>query len=349
MEKLEFGRLSNGRPVEKVSLKSKNGMTGEFLNYGCRIVRLTVPNRDGVFENVVLGHDSLAEYEAPGDVQGAVIGRFANRIAGGEFTVGGKSYHLAKNEGNNTLHSSAAGFQNRLWQVKETTDGGEPSVTFSLLSPDGDGGFPGNLRAEVTYTLTEDRSLRIDYRAETDAETPLNLTNHSYFNITGNAAKDVLGMELRVFSDAMTEADGGLIPTGRLLPVEGTPFDFRSAVPIGSQIGEPDPFLVLCGGYDVNYALNGPEGIKKAAELFDPQSGRVMLVMTDLPGIQVYTANSFAPGTVGFGGIKYQPHHAVCLETQYFPDSPHRPDFPYRNLVPGQRFHSATIFRFECR
>lgn len=343
-----FGRLSDGRPVEKIILKNGNGMTGEFLNYGCRIARLAVPDRSGSSENVVLGHDTLAEYEAPGDVHGAVVGRFANRIAGAEFTIGDRSYRLEKNEGKNTLHSAASGFQKRLWQIEKIRDGGEPSVTFSLRSPDGDGGFPGNLLAEVTYTLTADHALRIDYLAETDAQTPLNLTNHAFFNLTGHAEQDILGISMRIFADGITEADGALIPTGKVLPVAGTPYDFRSAKPIGRDIGASDPLLMQCGGYDVNYVLNGPDGLKEAAELVDPGSGRRMRVYTDLPGLQVYTANSFPAGAFGCGKVKLEPHHAVCLETQYFPDSPHHPEFPYRNLEPDRAFRSATVYRFDC-
>ena len=348
MERLVFGRLSDGSTVEKIVLNRKNGMKGEFLSYGCRIANLEVPDRRGKFGSVVLGHDTLAEYEAPGDVHGAVIGRFANRIAGAEFSMKNRTYRLEKNEGENTLHSASSGFQKRLWQVKKIEDGEEPFVTFSLRSPDGDGGFPGNLLAEVTYTLTAQNELRIDYRAETDAETPLNLTNHAFFNLSGRAGKDILGLSMRIFADQLTELNRSLIPTGRLIPVDGTPYDFRVPKPIGRDIAAPDPLLTQCGGYDVNYVLSGPEGLKEAAELFDPESGRRMRVCTDLPGMQVYTANGFLPGAAGRGGVKLEPHHAVCLETQYFPDSPHRPEFPYRNLMPGRVFHSVTVYRFDC-
>lgn len=349
IEKKEFGRLSDGRPVEKYVLKNGNGLTGEFLNYGCRIARLFVPGRDGRFRNIVLGHDTMAEYEIPRDVLGAMIGRYANRIAGAEFQAGGKTYALQKNNGNNTLHSAPFGYQHRLWQIAGTGGGDAPFVTFSLLSPDGDGGFPGSLKLTVTYTMTADDALQIDYRAETDAETPLNLTNHSYFNLTGHVEKDILGVEARIFAGAFTEAGADLIPTGRILPVAGTPYDFRSPKPIGRDIAAPDPLLQSCGGYDVNYVLDGFEGIRKAAELYDPEEGRRMRVFTDLPGMQFYTANSFAGGAVGNGGAPLLPHHAFCLETQYFPDALHHPGFPYRNLLPGVRYHSATSYRFDVK
>lgn len=349
MSKLEFGRLSNGNPVEKIILKNPNGMIGEFLNYGCRIAKLMVPDRTGKLENVVLGHETLTEYEAPGDVHGAVIGRFANRIAGGEFSAFGHSYRLHKNEGDNTLHSAESGFQNRIWTVKEVSEEREPHVTFALLSPDGDGGFPGNLHVEVTYTLSDDNSLRVVYDADTDRETPLNLTNHTYFNITGHAERDILGVNMRIDSDEITEAGEDLIPTGAILPVEGTPYDFREGKPIGREIDGGDSLLKQCGGYDVNYVLREGGGRKQAAELYDAGSGRTMRVYTDLPGMQVYTANSFAPDTLGYGGVLMQPHHAVCLETQFFPDSVHHPEFPYDNLRPEERFHSQTVFQFSCR
>lgn len=349
MVKRKFGTLADGSSVEKLILKSKTGMTGEFLNFGCRIARLMVANREGQLENVILGHDTLAEYEMPGDFQGAVIGRFANRIAGGEFTAAEKQYHIEKNEGANTLHSASSGFQNRIWNIKEAEDGNEPHVTFSLKSPDGDGGFPGNLRVEVTYTLTEDNSLRIDYRAETDAETPLNLTNHSYFNLTGHAEKDVLSQMLQVYAEGITEAGADLIPTGNILPVEGTPYDFRTSKPIGQDIHASELLLAQCGGYDVNFVLRNANGLRKAAELYDPESGRFLQVYTDLPGMQVYTANSFPAGATGHAGVKLKPHHAVCLETQFFPDSVHHPQFPYSNLKPGKPFHSTTEFRFQCK
>ncbi|MCI1965823.1 MAG: galactose mutarotase [Oscillospiraceae bacterium] len=348
MERQIFGRLADGRPVEKIILKNENGMTGQFLNYGCRIAKLEVPDRGGNCENVILGHDTLAEYEAPSDVHGAVIGRFANRIGGAAFSIGTHSYQLQKNEGENILHSASSGFQKRLWQVEQAKDGNEPFVTFSLRSTDGDGGFPGNLQVQVTYTLTENNALRIDYRAKTDAETPLNLTNHSFFNLTGDASKSILGISMRVFSNAITETGNDLIPTGKLFPVEGTPYDFHRAKPIGRDIDADDPLLIQCGGYDVNYVLENSDGLKQAGELFEPESGRRLRVYTDLPGMQVYTANHFPAGAVCCGNVELKPHHAVCLETQYFPDSPHHPEFPYQNLKPDVPFHSTTVYRFDC-
>ncbi len=346
MKTEEFGRLSDGRTVRKYTLENGGGLRGDFLDYGCRVARLFVPGRDGARANVVLGHDSAAEYERPGDFLGAVIGRCANRIAGGEFRIGGRTHRLEQNEGNNSLHSGAAGFQHRLWRAVSSGGGDAPFVTFALESPDGDGGFPGNLKVEVTYTLTADNALRIDYRAETDAETPLNLTNHSYFNLTGHPERNILGVEARIFADGITETDAALIPTGRILPVSGTPYDFRAPKPIGRDLSAPDPLLRACGGYDANFVLNG-SGPRMAAEFRDPAEGRRMRVFTDLPGMQFYTANGFAAGTAGIGGAPLLAHSAFCAETQYFPDALHHPEFPYRNLAPGVRYRSTTSYRFD--
>ncbi|HCW80267.1 MAG TPA: galactose-1-epimerase [Ruminococcaceae bacterium] len=343
-----FGRLADGTAVECCTLKNNSGMSADFLTYGCRMARLYVPNRDGEPENVVLGHDTISEYERKGDVFGAVVGRFANRIKGAEFKIGGKSYSMPKSEGENALHSSPGGFQNRVWRIKRSNnDSDAPSITFSYRSPDGEGGFPGNVDVSVTYTLSTDNALIIEYEAKSDAETPLNLTNHTYFNITGSPVKDILSLELQVNADAITETDEEQIPTGRLIPVSGTPFDFRKAKTIGQNIRDQHHYLQACGGYDNNFALGFSVGVRNVAELHDAASGRRMLVFTDLPGLQVYTANSFLPYTRGIGGRLLKPHHAVCMETQFYPDSVHRPEFPYKNLKPDKPFHSTTIYKFN--
>lgn len=344
----KFGILADGTAVDCCVLKNSGGMAGEFLTYGCRIAKLLVPDRTGKAENVVLGHDTLAEYEKEGDVLGALIGRYANRIAGAVFSIGNQTYALAKDESGNSLHSAPGGFQNRVWKIKGTHDGDSPSVTFAYHSPSGECGFPGNAEVEVTYSLTEDNALKIEYAAASDSETPFNLTNHSFFNLTGSASKDILSLEMQIFSDQITEADSRLIPTGKLLSVAGTPFDFRRPKTVGRDIGAGEPSLRRCGGYDHNFVLSGEKGVRKAAELYDPASGRRMTVLTDLPGMQVYTANSFAGGMVGNGGIPLKPHHAICLETQYYPDSVHHPEFPYENLKPGSSYRSTTVYRFSA-
>ena len=348
IEKSEFGKLADGQSVERYRLKNAAGMSAELLTYGCRIAKLCVPDRAGKAENVILGHDTLAEYEADSDVHGAVVGRYANRIAGAEFQIHGKTYRLRKNEGQNSLHSAPGGFQTRIWSVRCAKDGNEPSVTFAYHSPEGECGFPGNLDAEVTYTLTADNALVIEYAAQSDAETPLNMTNHAYFNLTGNPGCDILSVEMQIFADKITAADKALIPTGEFLAVDGTPFDFRRPKAIGRDIGAAESSLRRCGGYDHNFVLAGPSGAKEAACLHDAASGRRMIVFTDLPGLQLYTANSFTPGATANGGIPMQAHHAVCLETQYFPDSPHHPEFPYENLKPGKTFHSTTVYQFTA-
>lgn len=341
-----FGRLPDGTAVECCTLNNKNGMSAELLTYGCRIAKLCVPDRNGKIENTVLGHDTLAEYATGSDVFGALVGRYANRIGGAQFQIRGKTYSVTKNEGENSLHSAPGGYQDRVWRVKSSRDGDTPSVTFAYRSPAGECGFPGNVDVEVTETLTADNALIIEYAAETDAETPLNLTNHSFFNITGNPEQDILSLEMQLDADFITEADDGLIPTGKLLPVEGTPFDFRKPKTIGLDIHAQDHLLKQCGGYDHNFVLTKSDGMRKAGEIYDAASGRRMLVFTDLPGIQIYTANSFGPGVKGNGGAELKPHCAVCMETQFYPDSVNHPEFPYANLKPGKPFCSTTIYQF---
>ena len=342
-----FGKLADGTAVKCCTLKNANGMTAELLTYGCRIAKLFVPDRKGKFENVVLGFDTLGEYATGANVLGALVGRYANRIGGAEFAIGAKTYRVFKNEGENSLHSAPGGYQDKVWNVKSTSDGDEPSVTFAYHSPDGECGFPGNVEVEVTYTLTAGNALKIEYAGTTDAETPFNLTNHSYFNITGDPAKKILSLEMQLDADATTEADDGLIPTGKMLPVDGTPCDFRTPKAIGKDIDAQDHMLSLCGGYDNNFVLRPADGVRHAGEIYDAASGRRMVVFTDLPGIQIYTANSFAPGMKGNGGVELKSHCAVCMETQFFPDSVNRAEFPYENLKPGKPFHSTTIYQFQ--
>lgn len=346
MERSVFGKLPDGTAVECCTLKNASDMTARLLTYGCRIAELRAPDRNGKLENVVLRHDTLAEYASGSDVLGAAIGRYANRIAGAEFRIGGKTWSVVKNEGENSLHSAPGGFQDRVWRIERSSGGDAPSVTFAYHSPDGEGGFPGNVDAEVTYTLSADNALIIEYGAETDAETPFSMTNHSFFNLTGDPAKDILSHELQLDAEQITEADDALIPTGRLLPVAGTPFDFRTPKTIGRDLRARDRLLERCGGYDHNFALCAVDGVRRIGSLYDAASGRRMLVSTDLPGVQVYTANSFAPGMKGSGGIALDAHHAVCLETQFYPDSVNRPEFPYANLKPGKPFRSTTIYQF---
>ncbi len=348
IEKKLFGTMKDGTSVDIYTLQNTSGMKAEIIPYGCRIVRLWAPDKNGKFADMILGHDDLASYCVIGDCHGAAIGRYANRIAGAQMEINGINYKLAPSEGANQLHGGREGFHYKLWNVKETADSDAPSITFEYVSKDGEEGFPGNLTAKVTYTITDDNALLIDYYAVTDKETAVNLTNHSYFNIGGDPCKDVLSQVLQINADSYTAANDELIPTGEFTSVAGTPFDFTEPKTIGQDIAADDRLLKICNGYDHNFVLNGT-GMKKAAELFDEPSGRVMEVFTDLPGIQLYTANSFGADAKTKGGVKMEPHHAVCLETQFFPDSVHHPEFPFSFLKPNEEFESTTIYKFSVR
>lgn len=342
--------MPDGRTVDLYTLRNSGGMTAQVIPYGCRIVKLLVKDKNGNFGDVVLGYDTMEGYLKPEDVLGAVVGRFANRIAGASFEINGVSYRMTANEGVNSLHSAPGGFQDRLWRVKCSDNGDDaPSITFAYRSPDGECGFPGNLDVTVTYTLSTDNALIINYKAKTDRETPLSLTNHSFFNIGGDPLRDILSNELQINADSITEVGEDLIPTGNLTPVNGTPYDFNRPKTIGQDIRANDRILKKCGGYDHNFVLKGPAGMKKAGEVYDQVSGRVMRIFTDLPGVQFYSSNSFDKDAVGKGGARHLVHHSFCFETQYFPDSVHHPNFPYQNLKPGETFDSTTIYKFEVK
>lgn len=350
IEKSVFGKMPDGTVIESYTLQNKSGMTAQIITYGCRIVKLLTADKKGEFGDVVLGHDTLEGYLGNSDVFGAVVGRYANRIGGAEFEIGGQRYQLAANNGKNSLHSAPGGFQDRIWRLKHSDhDDDAPSITFAYLSKDGECGFPGNLNVTVTYTITTDNALIMEYGAQTDHETPVNLTNHSYFNISADVEKSVLSEELQINADYITAVSEDLIPTGELTPVAGTPYDFNKSKTIGQDIKTNDALLKSCGGYDHNFVIKGADGIKKAAELYDQLSGRAMAVFTDMPGIQIYTANSFAPGATGKAGKKHLAHHAICLETQFFPDSVHHPEFPFHNLKPDEKYKHTTIYKFTIR
>lgn len=346
--KEKFGELPNGTQVCKYTLKNSNGMSAEVLTYGCRIFKLFVPDRNGKSDNIVLGHRTLQEYDMPRNFFGAVVGRCANRIAGATFSIGSKIYHLVKNEGENSLHSAPGGYQNRVWEVTDINGSDtSPSVTLSYLDKDGECGFPGNVNVGVTYSISPDNELTISYTAETDKETPFAPTNHTFFNITGDNHKEILPLILKINADYITETRKDLIPTGKLLPVNGTPYDFRSGKPIGKDISGDDKILKARGGYDNNFVLNGVNGnIKEAAQLYDKESGRKMQVCTDMPGLQLFTANSYRNNSLGYDGKEMEKYHAVCLETQFFPDSVNHSNFPFDTLKPGKKFKSVTIYKF---
>ncbi len=343
-----FGKLPDGTSVEIYTL-SDGDYEAQITTYGGVLVSLKGPDRSGKAGDVVLGFDNVdgyfANFNGPADAFfGAVIGRYANRIAKGSFTLDGQKYSLPLNNGENTLHGGPHGFNNVVWKGKAIPGG----VELTYLSKDGEAGFPGNLSAMVRYTL-EKGELRIEYAATTDKDTVVNLTNHSYFNLAGDG--DILNHQLTLHASRFTPVDAGLIPTGELKPVDGTPFDFRKATAVGARINGDDAQLHLGKGYDHNWVLDKALGGKltEAAEVYDPGSGRVLTVLTDQPGIQFYSGNFLEGSIKGKGGKVYQLRSALCLETQHFPDSPNHPDFPSTELKPGQRYHAVTIYRLSAR
>ena len=347
--KKPFGKTADGQKVELYVLASNSGMQVAISTYGGTVVSLKVPDRNGKFDDVVLGYSDLSGYANDKVYFGAIVGRYANRIAHGRFMLDGQTFTLAKNNGDNTLHGGVKGFNKAVWSAKQISTGDGQSVEFSLLSKDGDEGFPGNLQVTVVYTLTNTNELRIEYSATTDKKTVLNLTNHCYFNLAGAGSGNVLSSVLQIEADKYTPVDQGLIPTGELRDVQGTPFDFRQPAAIGARIDQDDEQLKLGGGYDHNFVLRRPKaGVESpAARVTEPSSGRVLEVWTTEPGVQLYTAN-FLDGTIkGKGKKAYQKRSAFCLETQHFPDSPNQPKFPSVVLTPEGKFHSITSYKFS--
>ncbi len=343
-----FGSLPSGESVELFTLRNPSGMEASITNYGARLVSLKVPDRNGNFADVVLGFDSLDGYLKPNPYFGAVVGRYGNRIAHARFVLDGATYTLAKNDGDNTLHGGLKGFDKVLWTARDASANGVPAVQLTYLSKDGEEGFPGNLNVTVTYTLTPDNALHIDYAATTDKDTVLNITNHSYFNLAGQGSGLILGHVLTLNASRFTPVDAGLIPTGELRPVDGTPLDFRKPTPIGERIDSTDPQIVLGKGYDHNFVIDrSAPGVALAARVLDPASGRVMEVSTDQPGVQFYTGNFLDGSVTGKDGKSYPRRSALCLETQHFPDSPNQPSFPPVVLHPGDHFQSTTVFHFS--
>lgn len=345
VEKTEFGKTADGKTVDLYVLKNGKGMTAKVMTYGAILVELHAPDRQGVSKDLVLGFDNLDRYLKGHPLFGATVGRFANRIGGAQFALNGKTYSLVRNNGRNHIHGGTKGFDKQLWQGEPFQTDTGVGVKLSYLSVDGEEGYPGNLKVTVTYTLTADNELRIDYTATTDKDTPVNLTNHSYFNLGGADAGDVLGHELQLFADNYTPADDGLIPTGEIAPVKGTPLDFTQPKPIGARILE----LSKTSGYDHNYVINGGgKSLAPAARVYEPKSGRVMEAFTTEPGVQLYTANHLR-NLAGKGGAVYNKHQGFCLETQHYPDSVNKPNFPSPVLKAGDTFRSATVFKFSAR
>jgi aldose 1-epimerase len=334
--------------VDLYTLTNARGIQVRITNYGATVVSITTPDRSGTLGDIVLGFDTFDRYKTNGSFLGVVVGRYGNRIARGRFSLDGTEYTLATNNGPNHLHGGLRGFDKVVWTARAVDTAEGPSVQLEYLSRDGEEGYPGNLSATVVYTLTDQDELRIDYSATTDQKTVVNLTNHSYFNLAGSG--DILAHEVEINADRFTPVDGTLIPTGVLQPVEGTPFDFRRATPIGARIDQPDAQLRFGGGYDHNFVLNREgAGVSLAARVTDPSSGRILEVRTTEPGVQFYTGN-FLDGTIqGKGGQVYQKRAGFCLETQHFPDSPNHPTFPSTVLEPGQRYETTTVFAFSAR
>lgn len=349
IERSLFGHLPDGTPVERFALRTASGLEMEVSGYGGAILSLRAPDREGRPGDVVLGFDRLQDYVEDRDYFGALIGRYANRIRGGRFQLDGREYQLPVNNGDNHLHGGPGGFHKQVWRVEPLREDGTVGVRLDYRSPDGEQGYPGNLDVTVTYRLTLEGALVIDYAAETDQPTPVSLTQHTYFNLSGDPAHDVLGHELLLHADRFTPADGGLIPTGELAQVAGTPFDFRRPTTIGARIGDGDPRLASVGGYDHNFVVaDGDAPLAAAARVHEPESGRVMELFTTEPGLQFYSGNYLDGSAVGKSGQPYNYRCGFCLEPQKFPDSPNQPDFPACILRPGERYTSRTVYRFTA-
>lgn len=337
-----WGKTTAGEEVKLFTLRNASGMEAKITNWGCYIVSLKVADKKGQFADVTLGFDTLDGYLGKNPFFGCIAGRYANRIGHATFKLDGQEYKVTANSGKHQLHGGKAGFDKKLWAAKEVKDG----VELHYTSADGEEGYPGTLNCTVTYTLTEGNGLKIEYQATTDKPTVLNLTNHAYFNLAGEGSGDILGHELVIPTEQITATDDDLIPTGEIASIKGTPLDFTTPHAIGERIGADFKPLLQGIGYDHNYVLRG-SGMKLAARVKDPQSGRVMTVSTTEPGVQLYTGNHLN-GVPGKGGHIYAKRHGFCLETQHYPDSPNHPNFPSVTLRPGETFQSTTIYQFTA-
>lgn len=348
IKKQPFGVTATRETVELYTLTNSNGMEARIMTYGGAVVSLTVPDRQGKLGDVVLGYETLDGYLKNSPYFGAIIGRYGNRIGKGSFSLNGKQYTLPKNNGENTLHGGIKGFDKVVWKAQEVK--GKESVGLSLtyLSKDGEEGFPGNLSATVVYTLTDNNELKIEYSARTDKATVVNLTNHSYFNLAGEGS--ILNHALMINANKFTPVGSGLIPTGELRGVKGTPMDFIEPTVIGARIDQQDDQLIFGKGYDHNWVLNNTTGgLALAARVYEPGSGRVMEITTTEPGLQFYSGNFLDGSITGKGAAVYKYRYGLCLETQHFPDSPNKPGFASTVLKPGQRYRSTTIYKFSVK
>lgn len=342
IQKTIFGHTAEGEEVHLYTLTNQNGLQAKITNYGCFVTSLLTPDKNGQMGDVVLGFDSLSHYFNR-RFFGSVVGRFSNRIANAKFSIDGIPYQLAANNGPNHIHGGVNAFDKMVWTAKEMNTTAGPALQLSYLSKDGEEGYPGNVNVSVTYTLTQDNGLRIDYEASTDKATPVNLTNHSYFNLGAGQTQDVRGHQIAIQADEYTVMDEALIPTGEIRSVQGSPLDFRSAASIGERIDQ------LEKGFDHNYVFRkNPGELGLVATVFEPVTGRLMEVFTTKPGVQFYVPN-WQKGFAGKGGLTYQGNGGFCLETQFFPDSPNQPNFPNSILRPGETYRHSTIYKFSVR
>lgn len=350
IDKAFFGKPGAGGDAFLYSLKNDSGAQLNITNYGAIVTNLFIADKHGKFADVVLGYDSLPEYMSDKAYLGAIVGRYGNRIARGKFQLAGKEYQLPVNDGENHLHGGPRGFSNVLWEAEPVTSRAGPSLKLTYVSPDGEGGYPGTVTLTVVYTLSAENELVINYQGITDQPTILNPTHHSYFNLSGDFTKTILEHELQIDADRFTPVDQNQITSGEFADVEGTPMDFRTARPIGLHINDDDEQLKYGRGYDHNWVLNHYDGrIRKAASLYDPQTGRCMEVLTDQPGLQFYSGNFLDGSIIGKKGVAYHKRTGLCLETQHFPDSPNKPQFPSVILKPGETYRQTTIYKFSIR
>jgi aldose 1-epimerase len=343
-----FGTMPDGTAVDVVTLTNAHGVEVRAISYGGIIVSLRTPDRDGHLDDIVLGYDSLDGYVTNNSpYMGAIIGRYGNRIASGRFELDGQTHALATNDGPNHLHGGVRGFDKVVWSIDPRPDGPGVGVAFTRVSPAGEEGYPGALTSQVVYTLTDDNALTVEYRATTDAPTHVNLTQHSYFNLAGQGARDILAHELQIDADRYTPVDETLIPTGELADVTGTPFDFRRPAAIGARIDADDVQIARGRGYDHNFVLRrSGDGLERAARVVDPSTGRTLEIATTEPGIQFYSGNFLDGSITGKAGRAYRHRYGFCLETQHYPDSPNQPSFPSTVLRPGEEYATTTVFRF---